>query len=101
MFKSLLTAGALLASATLAHAADHTVTISGFAFQPATLSIAAGDTVTFMNKDGAPHTATQKGGFDTGRLGKGKEATITFDAAGSFDYICKFHPAMKGQIVVN
>ena len=41
------------------HAATHTVTIRNFAFEPATLTVAAGDTVTFTNADGAPHTATR------------------------------------------
>lgn len=100
-FKTLLATGALLVSATLAHAADHTVTITGFAFQPANLTIAAGDSVTFVNKDGAPHTATQKGGFDTGRLKRNAQAKLTFPAAGSFGYFCKFHRKMKGQITVN
>jgi plastocyanin len=99
-FKSLLVAGALMASTTLAHAADHVVTITDFSFQPANLTIAAGDTVTFVNKDSAPHTATQKGGFDTGRLNKNKKAALSFASAGSYDYFCKFHPMMKAQIVV-
>ena len=100
-FKSLLFAGTLLASATMANAADHVVTISGFAFQPAKLTIATGDTVTFVNKDGAPHTATQKNGaFDTGRLARSAQKAVTFASAGSFGYFCKIHPKMKGEIKV-
>lgn len=83
-----------------AFAADHTVTIEGMKFSPAMLSIAAGDTVTFVNKDSAPHTATAQGTFDTGRLEQGQSGQLTFAAAGSFDYICTVHPAMKGTIVV-
>lgn len=99
--KSLLIAGALFASTSIAYAEDHVVTISGFAFEAANLSIAAGDTVTFVNKDSAPHTATQKGGgFDTGRLARNAENTVTFDTAGTFDYFCAYHPGMKGQITV-
>ena len=101
IFKSLLTAGALLVSATLAHAEDHVVTISGFAFEPANLTIAAGDSVTFVNRDGAPHTATQTGGaFDTGRLARNAQSTLTFSAAGSYDYFCAVHPSMTGKITV-
>lgn len=98
--KTLLTSSALIVSAAMAHAADHTVTITDFAFQPASLTIAAGDTVTFVNKDGAPHTATQKGGFDTGRLKRNQEAALSFNTAGTFDYFCNFHRKMTGQIVV-
>jgi plastocyanin len=100
-FKSLLIAGALLASTTIANAADHVVTISGFTFQPANLTIAAGDRVTFVNKDGAPHTATQNNkAFDTGRLARNAQSTVTFASAGSFGYFCAIHPKMKGQIKV-
>ena len=83
-----------------AFAADHTVTIEGMKFSPASLSIAAGDTVTFVNNDSAPHTATAEGTFDTGRLNQGQSAQVTFDAAGSFAYICTVHPSMKGTIAV-
>ena len=95
---SILVASALFAVP--AFAADHTVTIEGMKFSPAVLSIAAGDTVTFVNQDSAPHTATAEGTFDTGRLRQGQSGQVTFDAAGSFAYVCTVHPAMKGTITV-
>lgn len=99
--KSLFTAAALTFAATMASAADHTVNISGFAFSPANLTIAAGDTVTFINLDNAPHTATAtNGAFDTGRLARNQEQKLTFGGAGSFDYFCEFHPGMTGTITV-
>jgi plastocyanin len=99
--KSLLIASALLASTTIANAADHVVEITNFKFSEANLTIAVGDTVTFVNKDSAPHTATQKGGgFDTGNLPKNAKNTVTFASSGTFDYFCKFHRNMKGQITV-
>jgi plastocyanin len=83
-------------------AASHTVEIKGMKFSPAAITVAAGDTITFVNKDGAPHTATAKdGSFDTGRLSQGDSATVTIGGAGSFDYICKVHPAMKGNVTAN
>ena len=83
------------------HAATHTVTIRNFAFEPATLTVAAGDTVTFTNADGAPHTATaSSGAFDTGRLTTGQSKAFRFPGAGAHDYICSIHPRMKGRIVV-
>jgi plastocyanin len=82
-----------------AAAAEHAVSIEGMKFSPATLSVAAGDTVTFTNNDSAPHTATAAGGaFDTGRLANGESATVTISAAGTHDYICQIHPSMKGVI---
>lgn len=83
------------------HATAHAVTIEGFAFSPAELTVAVGDTITFTNNDGAPHTATAlEGSFDTGRLNRGESGEITLTAAGSFDYKCSFHPAMTGTITV-
>ena len=83
------------------HATVHAVTIKSFAFEPADLTIAVGDSVVFTNEDSAPHTATDaNGAFDTGRLDKGGSATLTFNGAGSFDYICTFHPKMKGKITI-
>lgn len=87
--------------ATSASAATHEVAIQGFAFVPANLSIAVGDTVRFTNADNAPHTATSaSAGLDTGRLGRGDSAELTFDTAGTFNYLCRFHPAMTGAITV-
>lgn len=87
-------------SAAPAFAADHAVEIKGFKFSVEELQVAVGDTVTFTNVDGAPHTATATdGSFDTGRLGNGDSATITITAAGTFDYFCEVHPMMKAKII--
>lgn len=94
-------ATAVAAAAPALAQTTHTVTISNFAFSPANLTISPGDRVIFVNQDGAPHTATADGGgFDTGRLGRGQQAGLTFNAAGSFGYFCAIHPAMRGQITV-
>ena len=82
-------------------AATHAITIEGFAFSPADLTAAVGDTITVTNNDGAPHTLTaDDGSFDTGRLNRGESAEITLSAAGSFPYKCAFHPNMRGTITV-
>jgi plastocyanin len=88
---------ALFFSTVGAFAAEHAVTIKGFAFMPASLEVAVGDTVVFTNEDGAPHTATG-GGFDTGTLKSGETGTVTISAAGEIDYKCNFHSSMKGKI---
>ena len=101
------TAG-LLGAATLAksamadgHATTHTVLIKGFAFEPANLTITAGDTVNFVNEDGAPHSATaDNGSFDTGRLNRGDSSALSFTNAGSVAYFCKFHPSMTASITI-
>lgn len=93
----------LVTAPVLANAATtHTVTITNFSFTPATLTVAAGDTVVFTNEDRAPHTATaDNGSFDTGNLRRGDSASITFASAGSLSYACRFHPNMKGTISVS
>ena len=81
-------------------AADRTVTIQGFAFSPKTVTVNVGDTVTWTNQDGTTHTATDSGNFDTGNIADGASKSVTFNAAGTFGYICKIHPAMTGTVVV-
>ena len=80
-------------------AASTSVTIQNFAFHPPTVSIGVGDTVTWTNRDDAPHTATGSG-FDTGTLNKGQSGSHTFTKAGRFSYICSIHPNMKGTVLV-
>ncbi len=82
-------------------AADQTVAMSGFAFDPATVTVEVGDSVTWENGDGVGHTATGSGGaFDTGTVSGGQSATVTFDTAGTFAYVCTIHPTMQGSVVV-
>jgi plastocyanin len=81
-------------------AADGTsVSIVDFAFEPATLAVAAGDTVTWTNEGVAPHTVT--GDFaDSGVLDPGQTFSHTFDAEGTFDYVCAIRPDMVGSVAV-
>ncbi len=90
-----------LLTALPARSATLAVVIKGMKFNPATLQIAAGDSVTFTNEDGAPHTATADDkSWDTGRLSRGNAASITFAAPGRYAYHCAVHPSMKGVIIV-
>jgi plastocyanin len=94
---SLAFAAALVASPVLA--ADHAVAIKGMKFDPPSISVAVGDTITFTNEDSAPHTATAlDGAFDTGRLNKGQSAQVKISAAGDAPYKCLIHPSMKGTV---
>lgn len=70
------------------------------AFVPRMVTIAPGDTITFVNRDDKDHTATG-GDWDTGTLAPGDEAQVTFDQPGEFAYACMFHPEMTGTIVVS
>lgn len=89
-----------LAAEALAPAKTHVVEIRQFKFYPATLTVKAGDTVIFKNLDIAPHTATAKS-WDSGNLGRNDSWSFKATAKGSFAYICAYHPAMKGTIIVS
>src|SRR3954454_8880315 len=80
----------------------NSVTIQGFAFHPASLTVKVGDKVTFTNEDGTPHTATSNpsGAIDSPNLNKGQSYTVTFTKAGTYHYICSIHPNMMGTVVV-
>ncbi len=78
-----------------------TVSIANFAFMPAELTVATGDTVTWSNDDGAPHGLAYKDGAQgTNLLLPGAKFARTFDRAGSYDYICTVHPYMSGKVIV-
>ena len=80
-----------------------TVTIDNFSFKPSELVIARGTTVTWVNRDDVPHTATAKGkapAFDSKTIDGDERFAFKFDAAGTYKYYCKVHPHMTGTIVV-
>jgi plastocyanin len=84
-----------------AAASGQAVTVQNMAFNPATLTIPKGTTVTWTNSDPVAHTVTASGGaFNSGHLNPGQTFSHTFDQAGTFDYQCTYHPYMKGTIVV-
>ena len=91
----------VLGSIEMARAATHAVAIADFAFAPATLTITAGDTVTWTNEDPVVHTATSTtGAFDSGDLDQGDSFSLTLTTPGTYAYLCTPHPSMTGQIVV-
>lgn len=102
-------------AAAVKQATGSTVVMTGaFRFDPAELRVPVGTTVTWRNDSGAPHTATfdparakvapPSGAqpFDSGSLSQGQTFSHTFDAAGTFEYVCTFHAAagMVGTVVV-
>ena len=81
------------------------VVIAEYKFVPPILTIAVGTTVTWINHDIAPHTATHRSfgdePFDSGTLGNLAVYSHTFKTAGSYDYLCVLHQGMIGTIVVH
>ncbi|MFC4911044.1 cupredoxin domain-containing protein [Actinomadura gamaensis] len=78
------------------------VTISGFAFAPAKLTVKRGTTVTWTNRDEDPHTVTVPGGGGprSPALVAGASFRFTFTKPGTYAYICTIHPFMHGTVVV-
>jgi plastocyanin len=88
-------------TATSAAAGGAQVAIKGFAFNPASVTIKAGESVTWTNQDGTTHdVAGDKGEFDSGSLGSDSTFTFTFAKAGTYAYHCSIHPNMTGTIIV-
>ena len=87
-------------AATTPGAEGVSVEIKNFAFEPKTVAIKVGQTVTWTNQDSVAHTVAGDGGIDSGDLSKGKSYSKTFDTAGTFNYHCSIHPSMTGQVIV-
>jgi plastocyanin len=103
-----LSAAALLGLVPVGGAAlgGATVPVSqkGRAFNPNTLSIAAGDTVTVVNDDGDllhhAYVESPEFSFDSGDQQPGSKVDITFTKAGTFTVRCGIHPKMKMVVTV-
>ena len=81
--------------------AGPTVEIKDFAFSQTTITIKKGETITWVNKDVAGHSATADDkSFDTGVLAQGEEGAVTFENTGTFSYHCTPHPNMKANVIV-
>ena len=79
------------------------VQIDNFNFQPKELTIAVGTSVTWVNRDDVPHTATSKGAtplFDSKALDTDDSYSFKFISPGVYQYYCKVHPHMTGTITV-
>jgi plastocyanin len=92
-----------------------TVEISLLDFKPETLTVDAGEEVTWKQTDIGAHTVTSgtveqasagvtqqpDGRFDSGDISKGETFEFTFTEAGTYPYFCRLHPAtMRGEILV-
>jgi plastocyanin len=112
LIASVLVAGALAAgcggggygtkpaAATSADTAAKIVEMTDSTFAPNTVELKVGETVTFVDKDEIAHTATAEGIFDSGTLRQGARFAFKATKAGTFSYVCIFHPGMTGRINV-
>jgi amicyanin len=78
------------------------VSIDNFTFSPQTLTVKAGTTVTWTNKDDIPHgIASASGAFAKSKALDTDDAySFTFTTPGTYQYFCYIHPHMTGNIVV-
>ena len=92
------------------------VTMKLIAFKPESITVDAGQSVTWKQTDPGVHTVTSgsveqgsggvtekaDGTFDSGNLETGKTFSFTFDEPGTYSYFCAVHPAtMRGQVQVS
>jgi plastocyanin len=84
---------------------NHPVAVGSFFFNPDTLHIAQGDTVTWTITDPImPHTATHDVPpalrlFDSGILTDGQSFFYVFDTSGIFPVFCTLHPTQMSQTI--
>ena len=76
------------------------VEIKNLVFTPAEVTAKVGDTIVWDNKDILQHTATATDKTFDVLLPPGKTGSTVVTKAGTFDYFCKFHPNMKGKVIV-
>ena len=82
-------------------AEDETIKIANFTFDPPTLTVKAGTTVTWVNSDDIPHLVTEKDvKLHSSALDTNDKFSQTFSTAGTVEYFCAIHPRMTGKIVV-
>jgi plastocyanin len=82
-------------------AKTHRVIMEGMVFQPNVITLAAGDTIVWVNKDLVPHSATSEAaGFDSKVIQANGSWRTRVERVGDFDYICTFHPMMTAKLQV-
>jgi plastocyanin len=77
------------------------VVVKDFMFNPTSLTVKAGSTVTWVNMDDEPHTVVSDTGmFKSGGLDTNESYSFKFDKPGTYHFTCTIHPRMVGTIVV-
>lgn len=77
------------------------IMIKDFTFVPNSLTVKAGSTVTWTNKDDEAHSLVSDTGlFRSGALDTNEMFSFKFDKPGTYHFACSLHPRMVGTIVV-
>ena len=102
VLRGVLAAGLIVVIGGIAAAADDArVMIDNFRFSPIPLTVKAGSTITWLNRDDIPHSIVVPAlGVHSHPMDTDESFAFRFDKAGTYDYICGLHPFMHGKIVV-
>ena len=81
-------------------ATNEVTMVKSYRFDPETVEIRAGETVTWTNEDNFTHTVEVEGQGDH-KVGRGESVSITFEKPGTYDYVCTLHRQdMSGTVIV-
>ncbi|MEM5399805.1 MULTISPECIES: cupredoxin domain-containing protein [Paraburkholderia] len=84
-----------------AAAARYVVAIEQMRFDPPSVTVHAGDSVVWVNKDLVAHTVTAEAKtFDSGSIAPGASWRYVASKRGRHAYSCQFHPVMHGTLIV-
>ena len=84
-----------------AQASAAEVKIDNFSFGPTTITVPAGTTVTWTNRDDIPHTVVSDDKvFKSKVLDTDEKFSYTFAKPGTYGYFCSIHPKMTGKVMV-
>ncbi|HEY2780920.1 MAG TPA: cupredoxin family copper-binding protein [Steroidobacteraceae bacterium] len=82
-------------------AVPNSIEVRDFMFMPTTITVNAGDQVTWVNKDDEPHTVVSDTGmFRSGAMDTDESFSFKFDKPGTYHFTCSIHPRMVGTVVV-
>ncbi|HWO70578.1 MAG TPA: cupredoxin domain-containing protein [Actinomycetota bacterium] len=76
------------------------LTIANFSFEPSTLQVSEGQTITVTNEDSVAHTFTTDDGAVDVQVGGGETVEVTLSGVSSGGFHCEFHPSMTGTLEV-
>jgi len=80
---------------------QNAVELKDFSYNPKTITVKSGSTVTVTNNDLTGHSVTaDDDSFDSGVLSQGESTTLTFDKPGTYGYHCSPHPNMTLTVTV-
>jgi plastocyanin len=95
----MLAAALALSPGAVAAGKSHQVVIEGMKFVPERIEVAVGDSITWVNRDPVPHTVTNAARkIESGTIEANGKWRYVVRRKGDSDYVCRFHPGMRGTL---